>query len=69
MKDIFTAAYSDLIQNQIELDSTLRSLIGEAAERGVSHADINRLRSIMESFNIRTNDLAALLIQRYQDQN
>lgn len=69
MKDAFTAAYSDLIQNQIELDSTLRSIIGEAAQRGVSHSDINRLRSIMESFNIRTNDLAALLIERYQDQN
>lgn len=69
MKDAFTAAYSDLIQNQIELDSTLRSIIDEAAQRGVSHAEIERVRSIMESFNARTNDLAALLCERYQDQN
>lgn len=69
MKDAFTTAYSDLIQNQIELDSTLRSIIDEAAKRGVSHAEIERVRSIMESFNARTNDLAALLCERYQDQN
>lgn len=69
MKDAFTAAYSDLIQNQVELGSTLQSILDEAFLRGVSNADIDRVRSIMESFNIRTNDLAALLIERYQDQN
>ncbi|MBD8605195.1 hypothetical protein IFT80_21405 [Pseudomonas sp. CFBP 8771] len=69
MKDAFTATYSDLVQNQIELGSTLQSIIDEAVQRGVSTAEIDRVRSIMESFNVRTNYLAALLTERYQDQN
>ena len=69
MKDTFTAAYSDLVQNQIELGSTLQSIFDEAVQRGVSTAEVERVRSIMESFNARTNELAALLTERYQDQN
>lgn len=65
MKDAFIAAYSDLVQNQIELGSTLQSIIDEAVQHGVSTAEIERVRSIIESFNVRTNDLAALLTERY----
>jgi len=36
MKDSLTTEYSDLIQNQIELTSTLHSLIDEAGQRGVA---------------------------------
>lgn len=49
MKDEITSAYSDLIQNQIELTSTLQSLINEAAIRDALSVHIYELRKRMES--------------------
>ncbi len=67
MKDAFTSAYSDLIQNQIELGSTLQSIIEESALRAVPDAEIDNLRAMVASFNARTNDLARRLMERYTD--
>lgn len=52
MKDSITTAYSDLIQNQIELASTLTSLIDQAVSRGAPAAQIDELRVRVESLNV-----------------
>lgn len=43
MQDALTIAYSDLIQTQIKLTSTLQSLIDEAAKRGLAPAHLKDL--------------------------
>jgi hypothetical protein len=65
MKDTLTTAYSDLIQNQIELTSTVQSMIDEATSRGVSVVHINELRKRMESFESHLNALSKQLIEDY----
>lgn len=64
MKDAITTAYNDLIQNQIELTSTLQSLIDEAASRGVSATHITDLQERLESFDSQINALSKSLMER-----
>lgn len=65
MKDAITTAYNDLIQNQIELTSTLQSLIDEAASRGVSATHITDLQERMESFDSQINGLSKSMMERH----
>ena len=65
MKDAITTAYNDLIQNQIELTSTLQSLIDEAASRGVSTTHITDLQERMESFGSQINGLSKSMMERH----
>ncbi|MDD1963867.1 hypothetical protein NPS29_00895 [Pseudomonas putida] len=65
MKDAITTAYSDLIQNQTELTSTLQSLIDEAASRGVSATHITDLQERMGSFHSQISALSKSLMERH----
>ncbi|WP_296257989.1 MULTISPECIES: hypothetical protein [unclassified Pseudomonas] len=65
MHDSLTIAYNGLIQNQIELTSTLTSIIDEASLRGVPSAHINDLRRRMESFESQLNALSKRLMERH----
>jgi uncharacterized protein involved in exopolysaccharide biosynthesis len=65
MQDELSSAYSALIQNQIELTSTLQSLIDEAASRGVSATHITDLRKRMASFDSQLNALSKRLMERH----
>lgn len=61
MKDAFTAAHSDLVQNKIELSSSIKLLLVEAASVGVCADQIAEVGDMLESFNIRVNTLAKRL--------
>ena len=65
MRNAFTTAYSDLIQNQIELASTLTSLIGDASSRGASATQIDELRQRLDSFELQLKSLSRNLIERH----
>ena len=65
MKDAITTVYSDLIQNQIELASTLTSLIDEAASRGAPATEIDELRERMESFELKLTALSKSFMERH----
>lgn len=65
MKDEITTAYSDLIQNQIELASTITSLIEEAVLRGAPAAHIEELRERMDRFEFHLNALSKTLMERH----
>ncbi|SEJ95388.1 hypothetical protein [Pseudomonas sp. NFR16] len=64
MKDALTAAYSNLIQNQVELASTLQSIVDEAVQRGAPEGHINQVCQRMESLASQLNALSKSLLER-----
>lgn len=61
MKDAFTAADSDLVQNQIELTSSIESILAQAASSGASANQITEVGQMLEAFNAKVNQLAKRL--------
>lgn len=65
MKDAFTAALSDVVQNQVELTSTIESLLGQALSEGRDAAETNQAQGRLDSFNAQVNALIQALAERY----
>jgi hypothetical protein len=65
MKDAFTAALSDVVQNQVELTSTIESLLGQALSEGRDAAETNQVQGRLDSFNAQVNALIQALAERY----
>ncbi|MFJ5298639.1 hypothetical protein ACIQAL_19155 [Pseudomonas sp. NPDC088368] len=61
MKDAFTAAHSDLIQNQIELTSSIESVLAEAASSKATANQITEVGQMLEAFNAKLNQSAKRL--------
>jgi hypothetical protein len=63
MKDAFTAAYSELIRHQVELSSTLDTVLTAAEHHGRT-VEAGALREELEQFNLRVAALAHHLSAR-----
>ncbi|MFJ5300913.1 hypothetical protein ACIQAL_30860 [Pseudomonas sp. NPDC088368] len=65
MKDAFTAALSDVVQNQVELTSTIESFLGQALSQGGNVTEADQVQGRLDSFNAHVNALIKALAERF----
>lgn len=65
MKDAFTAALSDVIQNQVELTSTIESLLDQALSQDGDGDEVDQVKSQLDDFNAQVNALIQALAESY----
>lgn len=62
MKDPFTSALCDVVQNQIEFVSTAKFLLEHAQSSGGAQGEISRIQDMLEDFNQQTHTLTRGLV-------
>jgi len=67
MKDAFTTAYSDVVQHQVELTSTIESVICDQAARGAFTDEVDKVLCMLDQFNAQVNSLSSRLAARYDE--
>jgi hypothetical protein len=67
MKDAFTTAYSDVVRHQVELTSTIESLISDKVARGASIDEADKVLCMLAQINARVNRLSHQLAARYEE--
>lgn len=67
MKDAFTAALSEVVQHQIELTSTIDSLLNDQASQEISSHGVDEVRSMLVQFNAQVSALANRLAACYDE--
>lgn len=64
MKDAFTAAYSELVQNQIEFASTTEATLDGAALGNAPSSQIAQVQDMLNTFNAQVDGLAKRLVSK-----
>lgn len=67
MKDPFTTAYSDLVQNQIEFASTIESILAESKLRQAPSDQVAEVQDMLDIFNTQVTALAKRLAEHYDE--
>lgn len=67
MKDAFTAALSEVVQHQIEMTSTIDSLLNDQASQQTSSHEVDEVRSKLVQFNAQVSALANRLAACYDE--
>ncbi|MBP2870040.1 MULTISPECIES: hypothetical protein [Pseudomonas] len=67
MKDVFTAALADVVQDQVELTSTIESHVSGQTTQGASDGDIDEVLCMLGQFNAQVNRLIVQLAARYDE--
>lgn len=67
MKDAFTTAYSDVVRHQVELTSTIESLMSDKAARGASIDEVDKVLCMLDQFNAQVNRMSSQLAARYDE--
>ncbi|MFJ3681404.1 hypothetical protein [Pseudomonas sp. NPDC090208] len=65
MKDPFTAALSDVIQNQIELTSTIESLLDQSLSHDAGGTNANEIQSRLDNLNTHVDALVKRLAAKH----
>lgn len=67
MKDAFTAALSDVVQHQVELTSTIESLLSGQTPQDSCNPEVDGVRRMLAQLNVEVRALASRLAARYDE--
>ncbi|WP_439858319.1 hypothetical protein [Pseudomonas syringae] len=67
MKDPFTTAYSELVQNQIEFASTIEGILAEARAGNAPTGQVSQVREMLDTFNTLVDSMAIRLVSQYDE--
>ncbi len=67
MKDVFTTALSEVVQHQVELTSTIESLLSDNACQKTSNHKVDEVRCMLALFNAEVCALANRLAARHDE--